>query len=81
MVLGLVSESYVSSLEAITKENLCERNLLGRGSQENKREWDVGQKGKEAKQSPRRVTGTAPQEALGQGEPCISESVLIRALP
>lgn len=32
----------MSSLEAVTKENLCESNLLGRGSQENKREWDVG---------------------------------------
>lgn len=33
--------SYVSSREANTK-NLCESNLLRRGSQENKREWDVG---------------------------------------
>lgn len=31
----------MSFQEANTK-NLYERNLLGRGSQDNKREWDVG---------------------------------------
>lgn len=34
--------SYLSSLEANTKENLCESNLLGGGSQESKRKWDAG---------------------------------------